>query len=513
MTEKVKKPKLLEKIIVEKVGYWWVGICRLDDGKKVLVSGGVLPWSVIDVTVTKAKKDFFEWRVAFIHSIPDEYATITPPCPHYIGFGSGTLTPENETTKWCWWCKRQQVSYEKQLQLKQEIVLDSFRGAQKHLETAEIRDILPSPEQRGYRNKIEYSFGDYKRGDARNTWALGFHKQWYFSQIVDIDECLLVSNTSKQIFQYIKKLCLESWLPTHNQITHKWLFRHLLIREWKNTNQFLVNLSVSDNTLDQEQQTSREAFQESLKQDEFLKKNVTSFLISLNNWLWDSIFNKDTKQFSLWGDNFIYEKLEFQPLATEENNSSEQDNQIDVTFRVSANSFFQTNTLGAQRLFSTAVSLLVNIQWPLIDLYCWTGTIGISCNKVWLGDRLFGIDIVQDAIIDAQYNAKINNITDAYFVAWKAEDLLHSDPVFAQACQEAQCIIVDPPRDWLHKNVIKFLLEQRKNKPFKLLYISCNPVTLARDITLLSEAFSVKVLQPVDMFPHTHHIENICIMN
>lgn len=528
MQKRIKKTRILQNVTIEKLGYSGVGIWRLPDGKKVLVTGGVLPWSVIDVSVTKTKKDFFEGRVFFIHKIADEYGAMQAPCPHYFGFGSKDTTSDNEHTIWCGGCKRQQVAYEKQLKLKEEMIADSFRSIRKELETAEIREILSAPEHRWYRNKIEYSFGDYKHGEVHNTWALGFHKQWQFSQIIDINECLLVSIESRKLFSHIKNLCAESWLSTYNQIHHTWFFRHLMIREWKNTGQFLLNLSISDNTLTSEQQSQREALQTKLKDDEYLKNTVTSFIISTNNGLGDSIYNKETKQTILWWDDFIYEKLRFslrgiqsggieandvvwnQTIGEENKNFWEEKNQ--VSFRVSANSFFQTNTRGAELLFSTAIRFLGEIHWPVIDLYCGTGSIGISCNKLGIGDSLYGIEIVPEAIIDAQYNAKINWIENAYFLAWKAEELLRSDATFAQACEQTECIIVDPPRDGLHKNVISFLIEQRKKHPYKLLYISCNPVTLARDIALLHEIFSAKILQPVDMFPHTHHIETICLL-
>lgn len=517
MQKRTKKPRILQNVTIEKLGYSWVGIWRLPDGKKVLVSGGALPWSVIDVTVTKTKKDFFEGRVFFIHKMPEDITTTPAPCPHYFWFWSKEPTSDNEHTIGCGGCKRQQVSYPHQLNLKQDMVLDSFRIVRDALETAEIRDIISAPDHWWYRNKIEYSFGDYKRSDTHHTRSLGFHKQWQFSQIIDIDECLLVSPEGRKLFSYLKTLCKESWLPTYNQVHHVGFFRHLMIREGKNTGQFLVNLSVCDNTLSSEQQELRAQLQETLRHDDYLKQTVTSFVLSINNGLGDSIYNKETKQTIVRWDDYIYEKLRFSLRGSHTNENDTQDathdtETTDVTFRVSTNSFFQTNTLGAEVLFWTAVRHLGEVRGPLIDLYCGTGTIGIACNKLWIGDSLYGIEIVPEAIIDAQYNAKINWIEDVYFLAWKAEDLLTTDETFAQACEQTECIIVDPPRDGLHKNVVSFLIEQRKKHPYKLLYISCNPVTLARDIALLKEVFSPKILQPVDMFPHTHHIETICVM-
>lgn len=508
---KNKKPKILQNITIDKVGHGGIGIGRTDDGKKVLVNGGVLPGSVIDVIVTKGKKDFFEGRVFFVHTLSKEFAEVQPPCPHYFAPWSQIDTAgEWSPTVWCGWCKWQQVRYDKQLLLKTDIVLDSFRGIKDSLQHAEMRDILPSPEERWYRNKIEYSFGDWKKWDVHNQWALWFHKQGQFSQIVDIHECLLVSQTARQLFHHLKDLCKSSGLPVYNQVRHQWFFRHLVVREWFNTGQFIVNLSVADAYLDAQGLEQRQVFQETLKQDSFLKKHVTSFLISRNNGLWDTVYNSETIQAPLWWESYMFEKLRFSPQWSD---TMTEENTIEANFKVSINSFFQTNTFGAERLFSSAAEILWDIRGPLIDLYCGTGTIGISFQKLWIGDSLYGIEIVEDAIIDANYNAQINGLTDYYFIAGKAEELLHTDETFAQACEETNCIIVDPPRDGLHKNVISFLRNLKNKKPYKLLYISCNPVTLARDIWLLSDVFTPRIIQPVDMFPHTHHIETICLMS
>jgi 23S rRNA (uracil1939-C5)-methyltransferase len=412
---------------------------------------------------------------------------------------------------WCGWCKRQQVSYPKQLKLKMDIVNDSFRTIKAQLETAEVRDMLPSPDQRWYRNKIEYSFGDFKQWDIHNTRAVWFHKQWQFSQIIEIDECLLVSAIWRKLFQHFKALCKNSWLPVYNQVKHTWFFRHLMIREWTNTQQFLVNISVADEQLTGDMRIVREAFQDALKQDSFLQEHVTTFIISQNNGLGDAIYTKDTLQKTLRWDGYIFEMLRLS--VHDKDGHAHSDELQESSYRISANSFFQTNTHGAEVLFSTAVSLLGEIRGPLIDLYCGTWTIGISFAALGIWDSLYGIELVPDAIVDALQNAKINKLSNTYFLAWKAEELIHSDLAFIQACEKTECIIVDPPRDGLHKNVIQFLVDLKKKKPYKLLYISCNPVTLARDISLLSSDFKARVIQPVDMFPHTHHIETICLMS
>ncbi len=499
----MKKQKILQKITIDKIWHWGVWIWRALDWRKVLVQWGVLPWSVVDVIVSKSKKDFFEGRVFFVHELSREYAEKKAPCVHYFAPWMQWETPIHKTG--CGWCKRQQVKYEKQLHLKTNIIMDSFRGIKSLLEWTEIRDIIWSPDEFGYRNKIEYSFGDFKSWDTHNTRALGFHKQWQFSQIIDIDECLLVTDTSRKLFHHLKTLCKQSGLPIYNQKKHTGVLRHLVMREWINTWQFLVNISIADAHMDESQTWLRNIFQEQLKQDPFIQEHVTTCIISHNNWLWDAVFSNETIQRPLWWEWHIYEMLRLNNYETSEIH--------EARFKVSANSFFQTNTHWAEVLFSQAAWILWNIDWPIIDLYCGAWSIGISFNKIWIWSSIYWIELVPDAIIDAQHNATINNVWSSHFIAGKAESLIHTDETFGEVCEHAWCIIVDPPRDWLHKNVVAFLNHIKSQRQIKLLYISCNPVTLARDIEWLSQHYKPRIIQPVDMFPHTHHIETICLLS
>lgn len=157
-----------------------------------------------------------------------------------------------------------------------------------------------------------------------------------------------------------------------------------------------------------------------------------------------------------------------------------------------------------------------DVRGTVLDLYCGTGSIGISFLKTGKGDAVVGIEIVADAIVDAARNAKINGLSDeCYFAAGKAEELVFNDTYLAQQLEKISLVIIDPPRDGLHKQVVEFLLTLKKNHDFKLLYISCNPVTMARDIQLLTDGseYSLRSLQPVDMFPHTHHVEMIGVLS
>ena len=190
-----------------------------------------------------------------------------------------------------------------------------------------------------------------------------------------------------------------------------------------------------------------------------------------------------------------------------------------MTFRISPFSFFQTNTFGAEKLFSTAFQMLGNFKGNILDLYCGAGSIGLSLLKLAQKEKksdtqLVGIEIVEDAIIDARHNAKINGLDEqSFFVASPAEKALANFPELQEKINNLGVVVIDPPREGLHPNVIDRIANLKKEYPFKLLYISCNPVTMARDIELFIEkGFTCKEVQPVDLFPHTHHIEDIAVL-
>ena len=449
------------------------------------------------------------------------------------------------------------MSYQTQLWIKQQLVEDAFKKLNKNLEEKwkkiQILPIIPSPLDKWYRNKIEFSFGVYKQQNSEfrkwiKEWkseeeilktginkydidcnqCCGFHKQWEFAKIVNVDSCGLISQKMNQIYETIKTLCFNSWLPVFDQKTHQWFFRHLVIREWIHTEQLMVNLSISFGNLDAEQTKLWEQLMEDFQKNEFLKKNVTTFVITYNEWLSDTVKNDQSETKVFWWDGYIHEQLNFvqskknkDEIIDSENENSEQEvnNETKLTFRISPFSFFQTNTLWAEKLFWTAFNMLWNIEWNLLDLYCWAGSIGLSLLKQNNGknkdSELIGIEIVEDAIKDANVNASINWLENqSFFVASPCEKVLNKFPELEEKIKNIGVVVVDPPREWLHPNVIEWIGKLKKEYKFKLLYISCNPVTMARDIEMLvnEQWFNAKEVQPVDMFPHTHHIENICIL-
>ncbi|MFZ2150816.1 MAG: 23S rRNA (uracil(1939)-C(5))-methyltransferase RlmD [Candidatus Absconditicoccaceae bacterium] len=503
----MKNSKILSNIYIYKIGYGGVGIGSLPDGKKVLVKGGALPQSTVDIKIVKKKKDYVEGHIIHTHKYNKDLADGEVFCPHYFIPIGASQENQNSYKIGCGGCKRQIMSYTNQLKLKYEIIKDGFERIKKQIPELEILPIVGSPLEKGYRNKIEFSFGVYisEKENIESRWNLGFHKQGEFSKIVDIDSCGLISEKANEVFQYIKNFCYNSGLPVFDQKIHQGFFRHLVIREGVNTNQILVNLSVFEDSLKKTYNDKRNEFLETLQKDEFLKNNITTFVITYNNGLADTVKSDKSESKTLRGDGYIYELLVF---------NENQPDKTEITFRVSPFSFFQTNTFGAQKLFSQAQQMLGFVKGTILDLYCGTGTIGISLLKNGIGSNLVGIEIVEDAIIDAQHNAKINGLEDnCFFLASPSEKAFNTNPDLKDKIKDLGAVIVDPPREGLHKNLINFLGELKKESDFKLLYISCNPITMARDIGLfLENGFKINKLQPVDMFPQTHHIEVIGIL-
>lgn len=428
------------------------------------------------------------------------------------------------------------MSYPRQLELKQQMIDDSFRHSSESIGGARRWEMIHSPKTLHYRNKIEFSFGKFIVGKKKNEevwpeqpdsatphsqWNIWFHKQGQFSKVLDIDQCFLISAEAHAVFICIKKLCLESGLPVYDQMRHEWFFRHLVMREWVQTNQLMINLVISDDYFQSSEwvitwASLRANLIQWFTEYERLRNHVTTFLITTNNGLADIVKTEQSNISILWWDGVIYESLELSPYQSEKvyNNKEETEiHTIKATFRVWPFSFFQTNTYGAEKLFSAAIKLIWPQTGTILDLYCGTGTIGISLLKAGIGKRLIGIEIVPQAIQDAQYNASINGLWEqSTWYAGKAEQVVKL-PAIANQLAQLSLVVVDPPRDGMHPDMITFLLHLKTQYQYKLCYISCNPVTLARDINLLyTGGMKTQYLQPVDMFPHTHHVEMISIL-
>lgn len=536
--------KVLTRIKIDKIGYGWVWLARMSDGKRILIKWGALPWSIVDLRIVKQRKDYVEAHITHVQHLDPKIVDGEVFCPHFFSLLANNQENTQPRKIWCGWCKWQMLSYTNQLKLKEDIVNDAFTKIKKKLPELHVLSIIWSPQEKNYRNKIEFSFGKYitkgplnpvikddntgtsttSQGPNPNIIlsdrSVGFHKQGEFSKIIDIDACALISDEANILFQHIKSLCKTSWLPAYDQMTHQWFFRHIVIREGTNTQQFLVNLSVSDNNLKENTTAQWNSFLELLKADPLLQEKVNTLVITYNNGLADIVKSQECETKILWWEWHIYEKLIFpnikktSVLTANDNDMGISEWAHEISFRVSPFSFFQTNTLWAQQLFGQAMKMVGNIEGTVLDLYCWTGTIGISFLKVGKGSKLVGIEIVEEAITDARYNAKINGLEyKVIFLANPAEKTFTQTPEIKDKLNNLGLVIIDPPRDGLHKNVVQMICDLKKESDFKLLYISCNPVTMVRDIELLMAWwFSIKEIQPVDMFPQTHHIECIWVL-
>lgn len=527
--------KVLNRIKIDKIGYGGIGLARMSDGKRILIKWGALPGSVVDLRIVKQKKDYVEAHITHIQSLDPTIVDGEVFCPHFFHLGTtdeNTQIHEPQNVG-CGGCKWQMLSYKNQLHLKETIVNDAFTKIKKKLPDLVVTAIIWSPEEKKYRNKIEFSFGKYittlkdgKMEDGKKELSVlsnrscGFHKQGEFSKIINIQNCALISDEANLLFTHLTDLCRASGLPVHDQVTHKWFFRHLVIRQGTNTDQFLVNLSVADGFLTDETQIKRDSLLATITTDTFLQDKITSFVVTSNNGLADTVKSQETTTRTLRWAWHIYEKLIFkkedETLGSTVDKKAQNDDKTitEISFRVSPFSFFQTNTLWAQQLFGQAMKMVGNIQGTVLDLYCGTWSIGISFLKAGKGEKLVGIEIVEEAITDARHNAKINGIEDSVtFLANPAEKAFTSNPEILDKLHNLGLVIIDPPRDGLHKNVVQMICDLKRTSDFKLLYISCNPVTMVRDIELLiAWGFTIKEIQPVDMFPQTHHIECIWVL-
>lgn len=519
----MKKWQTIKNIYIETIGYGGVGVATSEDGRKILIKWSVLPNSTIDGRIFKIKKDYIIVMPVRIISVDVQRTGATAKCSHYNN-PLQEVSFEQEHKIGYSGCKREIVPYDKQLELKTMMVKDCFRHTPDLIWESPLLPIIWSPLDYQYRNKIEFSFWKYIRkslNDRKNwkelSWEeqkngfshyherqLGYHLQWSFNHIIDVDRCYLISDRLHLIYDRIKKLTYESWIPVYDQKTHKWIFRSLLMREGFHTEEIMVCLTVSSEQIDiLTYREERNSLIEIFKTDSILQTYVTTFLVLENNTVSDAIRWTEVKSTILRGAGVIFEELHFGGKVSR--------------FRISPSSFFQTNTYGAEILFQTAAQYvkLPDNKMTILDLYCGAGTIGLSFLKHNIWTNLIGIEIVEAAIYDAKFNAKMNHLSEkSYFVAGKTEELFMMDSIIQSKLDDIWLILVDPPREWLHKDVCLFLNDLKKKYNFQLIYISCNPTTLVRDLEILKEGWrNIDKLQPVDMFPHTHHVEMISVLS
>jgi 23S rRNA (uracil1939-C5)-methyltransferase len=464
----VKRKKiLLENIPV--TGYAAEGKALAKVAGKVIFVEGAVPGDVADILLTRNKKDWAEGRVQNIKEYSPE--RVTPFCIH---FGI------------CGGCKWQMLPYEKQLQYKEQEVRDVIKRIGK-LPDVPVLPILGSEKTIHYRNKLEFTFSNKKYLTeneltllGKDEWpggAVGYHVPKLYDKIIDIKECWLMDDVNNIIRNSLRDFAEKNKYSYYDIKEHKGFLRNLVIRNCT-TGELMVNLVFGN-----------EDKKEIEKIAQFLLEKVPSIttLVYTINQKWNDSLN-DLEPVVFSGKGFVIEKLG------------------EFNFKISPKSFFQTNTQQAEVLYNAVKDFAaLTGNETVYDLYCGTGSIGIFLNKK--AKQIIGVDVVEEAIRDAKENAALNNIGSASFYAGDVIEICNDD--FFNAHGKVDVVIVDPPRAGLHPKLISKLLEISAEK---MVYVSCNVATQARDLQLLSEKYLVEKIQPVDMFPHTHHIESVALL-
>ena len=458
-------PELLTAIPIEKIAAEGKCIARVN-GQVIFISG-VAPGDVVDLKIIKKKKNFLEAAPVNFHSYSDKRAT--PFCAHFSQCGG---------------CKWQHISYETQLAYKQQEVVDQLTRIGK-VALPEISPIIASRKTQYYRNKLEYTFSnkrwlsteEVKSEEVINRDGVGFHFPGQFDKILDINHCYLQEEPSNKIRLAIKEYAFKNNISFYGIQSNQGLLRNLIIRT-STTGEIMVVLQVGEQN-EKEITGIMEHLQNSFPE-------ITSLNYVVNTKKNETFHDLEVVCFS--GKPFIEEQME------------------DLTFRIGPKSFYQTNSSQAYELFKVARNFAGLTGNEIVyDLYTGTGTIAQFVSKQ--AKKVVGIEFVEAAIKDAKTNATLNNIQNCTFYAGDIKDVLQSD--FIEREGKPDVIITDPPRAGMHADVVNTLLSINAEK---IVYVSCNPSTQARDLALLNEAYEVKAVQPVDMFPHTYHVENVVML-
>ena len=441
------------------------------EGKVVFIDGAV-PGDIVDVRLSKSKKDWAEGKaIRFSHFSPDR---VTPFCTH---FGV------------CGGCKWQMLPYEKQLEYKQQEVADQMQRIGK-IELPDMLPIVGSDQTRYYRNKLEFTFSSKKyytqeeidalpmhadgpRG-LPSIPALGFHVPGSFDKVIDIEECFLQATPTNEIRNAVREYALEQAISFYDIRNHTGLLRNLMVRLCT-TGELMVNVVFGE-----EEKAARIGLMDFIKNT---FPQISSLYYTINRKFNDSLQDQTP---------ILYDG---QPYAIEQLG--------ELKFRVGPKSFFQTNTKQAEKLYQITKNFAdLKGTEVVYDLYCGTGSIGIFLSDQ--AQKVIGVEVIDEAIDDAKENVAINGIQNASFFVGDAAAVC--DDAFFKLHGKPDVIITDPPRAGMHENLVNQILQMEA--PI-VVYVSCNPATQARDLQLLSEKYKVASIQPVDMFPHTHHIENV----
>ncbi len=424
-----------------------------------------VPGDIVDVQVRKHHRRYMEATV--VRYVERSPLRTEPFCDH---FGV------------CGGCKWQNLPYDEQLKQKTKQVEDQLVRIG-HLTIPEVRPCLGSARTREYRNKLEFTFADRRwltyeeiaaGGDIEPTPAVGFHIPGCFDKVLDIERCHLQDDISNRIRLVTKQYCIEHGYTFHNARAHEGLMRTMVVRT-ASTGEIMVIVVFNEN--DRER---IDALMSYLK-EEF--KEITSLIYMVNDKWNDSLGDREPICFA--GKDHIIEQME------------------GLQFKVGPKSFYQTNSEQAYELYKVARDFAeLGDEDTLYDLYTGTGTIANFCAR--RAKRVVGVEYVPEAIEDAKVNSMINGIDNTTFYAGDMKDVLSDE--FVERNGRPDVIILDPPRAGVDEKVLDVI---KRAAPARMVYVSCNPSTQARDLAILDDMYEIVAVQPVDMFPHTHHVENV----
>ncbi|MCM2302122.1 MAG: 23S rRNA (uracil(1939)-C(5))-methyltransferase RlmD [Flavobacteriaceae bacterium] len=467
MSRKKTNHKIFENITVVDVGSQGKSIAKAPDGRVIFLTNAV-PGDVVDIQTGRQRKSYYEGKVIKYHHLSDQRDT--PICKHF---------------EVCGGCKWQNLQYPHQLAYKQnEVVNNLIRIG--HLELPEITPIFGAKDPYYYRNKMEFSFSSNrwltyeeigKTDEIENRHACGFHIAGMWDKILDIEFCHLQREPSNAIRNFTKQFAIDHQITFFNPKTMDGMMRTLLIRI-SSLDEIMVVVQFFQND-----KTQINLVMEALK-NQF--PEITSLQYIVNNKQNDTIYDQDVILFN--GRDHIYETME------------------GLKFKINAKSFYQTNSNQAYELYKITRDFASLKGDELVyDLYTGTGTIAQFIAKK--AKKVVGIESVPEAITDAKFNAQNNNINNVDFFVGDMKSVFSSD--FIQQNGLPDVIITDPPRDGMHKDVVEQILSV---KPVKIVYVSCNSATQARDLALMNDLYKITKTQAVDMFPQTHHVENVVLL-
>ena len=463
MARKGKQLPIFYEVTITDVAAEGKALAKVDD--MVIFTQYAVPGDVVDLQIFKKKKNYMEGRVIKFHSYSEKRCEAA--CEHY-----GT----------CGGCKWQILPYEEQIRYKQKQVVDNLTRLG-HIELPEITPILGSEKTYFYRNKLEYTFSnrkwltmedmqkEHKPGELN---GVGFHIPGMFDKVLDINKCWLQDDISNQIRNEIRRYAQEKGLTFFDLRNQEGFLRTLMIRT-TSTGELMVVVVFFH-----EDEAERVALLQHLA-DMF--PQITALLYVINSKCNDTITDQEIHCFK--GEEAIYEEME------------------GLRFKIGPKSFYQTNSEQAYELYKVARNFAELTGEELVyDLYTGTGTIANFVSRK--ARQVIGIEYVPEAIEDAKVNSALNGIDNTLFFAGDMKDILTDK--FIKEYGRPDVIITDPPRAGMHEDVVNVILNA---EPKRIVYVSCNPATQARDLQMLDVKYKVTAVQPVDMFPHTHHVENV----